>query len=253
MNRLEGKVALISGGARGQGASHGRYLAREGARVVLGDILDTEGEQVACEIGANARYVHLDVTKRDDWDAAVATATEAFGGVDILVNNAGIAEGFPFEDYPESNFRRVIEINLFGQFHGLQAVIPAMRERGGGSVINISSIAGQKAYPALSAYVTSKFGVRGLTKAAAVDLGGYQIRVNSIHPGGIDTPMTVGVDRQPFIDGTPLHRFGEVDDISNLVVFLASDESRNCTGAEFVSDGGEMSGTATPIGGLQNQ
>lgn len=243
MARVNGKVALISGGARGMGASHARLLVQEGAKVVIGDILDEEGTALAAELGeGNARYVRLDVTDYAQWAAAVATATEAFGRLDVVVNNAGIANFGPIEDYTLEAWHKIIDINLTGVFYGIKAAIPALKESGKGSIINISSTAGLQGYEALPGYNAAKFGVRGLTKNAALDLGRYNIRVNSVHPGVIRTPMTEDLETPQ--NHVALHRVGEPIELSNLILFLASDESSFSTGSEFVADGGETAGLA---------
>jgi len=226
------------------GAAHARRLVEEGARVVIGDLLDEVGEATAAEIGESARYVHLDVTKPDDWAAAVAVAVAEFGGLDILVNNAGIANFASIEDYTLEQWNLIIAINLTGTFNGIKAAIPALKESGAGSIINISSTAGLKGVAALPGYTAAKFAVRGLTKEIAIDLGKYNIRANSIHPGNIRTPMTDGLDVDQ--SSVPLARMGEVSELSNLVLFLASDESSFSTGAEFVADGGETAGIVPP-------
>jgi 3alpha(or 20beta)-hydroxysteroid dehydrogenase len=243
MARVSGKVALISGGARGMGASHARLLVEEGAKVVIGDILDEEGTALAAELGEDrARYVHLDVTDYAEWEAAVAVATEAFGRLDVVVNNAGIANFGPIEEYTIEAWQKIIDINLTGVFYGIKAAIPALKESGKGSIINISSTAGLQGYEALPGYNAAKFGVRGLTKNAALDLGRYNIRVNSVHPGVIRTPMTEELETPQ--NHVALHRVGEPIELSNLILFLASDESSFSTGAEFVADGGETAGLA---------
>lgn len=245
MNRLEGKVALISGGARGMGASHAKRFAEEGAKVVIGDILDAEGHELADHSDGTITYVHLDVTNYADWEAAVATAVDTYGGLDIVVNNAGIANFGPIEDYTLDQWHTIIGINLTGVFHGIKAAIPALKNSTSNpSIINISSTAGLQGYEALPGYNAAKFGVRGLTKNAALDLGMYNIRVNSVHPGVIRTPMTENLDTPQ--DHVALHRVGEPEELSNLIVFLASDESTFSTGAEFVADGGETAGLAHP-------
>jgi 3alpha(or 20beta)-hydroxysteroid dehydrogenase len=241
-DRLTGKVALVSGGARGMGASHVRTMVAEGAKVVFGDILDDEGEVVAKEVGDNARYVHLDVTHPDDWDAAVATAVREFGGLHVLVNNAGIINIGTFEDYALSEWQRIIDINLTGVFLGIRAAVKPMKEAGTGSIINISSIEGIAGTIACHGYTASKFAVRGLTKSAALELGPNGIRVNSIHPGLIKTPMTEWVPEDIF--RTALGRIAQPVEVSNLVIYLASDDSSYSTGSEFVVDGGTTAGLA---------
>ena len=241
--RLAGKVALVSGGARGMGASHVRSLVAEGAKVVFGDILDAEGEVVAAEFGedgSTTRYVHLDVTQPVDWERAVAVATSEFGGVDILVNNAGIINVGLIEDYELSEWQRILDINLTGVFLGIRAVVPTMKAAGRGSIINISSIEGMAGTIACHGYTATKFAVRGLTKSTAMELGPSGIRVNSIHPGLIKTPMTEWVPDDIF--QTALGRAAEPVEVSNLVVYLASDESSYSTGSEFIVDGGCTAG-----------
>ncbi|MBU8813264.1 SDR family oxidoreductase [Mycolicibacterium goodii] len=236
MGRVAGKVALISGGARGMGAAHARALVAEGAKVVIGDILDDEGAALAAELGEAARYVHLDVTVAEQWNAAVATATTDFGVLNVLINNAGIVALGAIGKFDMAKWQNVIDVNLTGTFLGMQACVGAMKAAGGGSIINVSSIEGLRGAAMVHPYVASKWAVRGLTKSAALELGAHQIRVNSIHPGFIRTPMT-----EHFPDDMlriPLGRPGEVDEVSSFVVFLASDESRYATGAEFVMDGG---------------
>ena len=241
-DRLTGKVALVSGGARGMGASHVRTMVAEGAKVVFGDILDDEGEAVANEIGDDARYVHLDVTQPEDWESAVATAVSEFGGLDVLVNNAGIINVGTIEDYALSEWQRILDINLTGVFLGIRAVVKTMKEAGRGSIINISSIEGMAGTLGCHGYTASKFAVRGLTKSAAMELGPFGIRVNSIHPGLIKTPMTEWVPEDIF--QSALGRIAQPKEVSNLVVYLASDDSSYSTGSEFVVDGGTTAGLA---------
>ncbi|WP_433598879.1 glucose 1-dehydrogenase [Nocardia sp. CA-135953] len=236
MRRLTGKVALISGGARGMGAAHARALVAEDARVVLGDILDEEGAALAKEIGDNAAYVHLDVREKQHWQDAVAEAVQRFGALNVLVNNAGIVNGNLLVDFELSEWQRIIDINLTGTFLGMQAATPAMIEAGGGSVVNISSVEGMRGSPGLHGYTATKFAVRGLTKSTALELAQYGIRVNSIHPGLIRTPMTDGIP-EDFLQ-IPLGRAADPSEVSALVTYLASDESSYSTGAEFVIDGG---------------
>jgi 3alpha(or 20beta)-hydroxysteroid dehydrogenase len=241
-DRLTGKVALVSGGARGMGASHVRMMVAEGAKVVSGDILDDEGELVAKELGDSVRYVHLDVTQPDDWESAVATAVNEFGGLHVLVNNAGIINVGTVEDYALSEWQRILDINLTGVFLGMRAAVKPMKEAGTGSIINISSIEGMAGTIGCHGYTATKFAVRGLTKSAAMELGPSGIRVNSIHPGLIKTPMTEWVPEDIF--QTALGRIAQPKEVSNLVVYLASDDSSYSTGSEFVVDGGTTAGLA---------
>lgn len=240
--RLAGKVALISGAARGMGASHARAMVAHGAKVVCGDILDAEGEQVAAELGEHARYVHLDVTDPGDWRSAVAAAQDAFGSLDVLVNNAGILNIGTIEDYDMAEWQRILDINLTGVFLGIRAAAGPMKEAGRGSIINISSIEGMAGTIACHGYTATKFAVRGLTKSTALELGPFGIRVNSVHPGLVKTPMADWVPEDIFT--TALGRIAQPGEVSNLVVYLASDESSYSTGAEFVVDGGTIAGLA---------
>lgn len=236
MGRVDGKVALVSGGARGMGASHSRLLVEEGASVVIADLLDEEGTALAEELGPRATFVHLDVTAPDQWDRAVAHATTTFGSLDILVNNAGIANGAALTEFTDEMWSKIIAINLSGVFYGMRAAVPALARSGHGSIVNISSVEGLQGSPGLHGYVAAKFGVRGLTKSAAVELAAAGIRVNSIHPGLIETPMTTGIDAAQL--QIPLGRAAKPEEVSRLVLFLASDESSYSTGSEFVIDGG---------------
>ena len=248
MGRLDGKVALITGGARGMGKSHVRHFVAEGARVVFGDVRDDQGAYVAAKLGAEScRYIHHDVTSETDWAAAVALAADAFGALDVLVNNAGILAFAPIADMTPAAFRHVLEVNAVGCWLGMKAVIDPMTKAGGGSIVNISSIEGFTGAAGLSAYSASKFAVRGMTKAAAQELGRLGIRVNSVHPGGVLTRMVLeqassGRDGEQFLASLPLARFAEPAEISRLVAYLASDESSYSTGSEFVADGGLLSG-----------
>ena len=218
------------------GAAHARMLVTEGAKVLIGDILDESGEALAAELGDAARYVHLDVTDADQWAAAVTTATEQFGLLNVLVNNAGISALGKIGEFDMAKWQKCIDVNLTGTFLGMQAVVASMRAAGSGSIINISSIEGMRGATLLHAYVASKWAVRGLTKSAAIDLGKDNIRVNTVLPGFIRTPMT-----KYFPDDmmtAPLGRPGQSDEVATFVVFLASDESSFATGSEFVVDGG---------------
>jgi 3alpha(or 20beta)-hydroxysteroid dehydrogenase len=244
MGRLEGKVALITGGARGMGAAEARLFAKEGAQVAIADVLDADGEALATELGESAAYHHLDVTSEDDWSAAAQSAVDRFGRIDVLVNNAGILKFAALDEMPLEDYMQVINVNQVGVFLGMRTVVPHMKQAGrGGSIVNISSVEGIRGAPMLIAYAASKFAVHGMSKAAAVELGSSGIRVNSVHPGGIDTPMVraqglEGADLDKIFRGIPLGRAGVSEDVAQVVAFLASDESSYCTGAEFVVDGG---------------
>ena len=245
MGRLEGKVALISGAARGQGEAEARLFANEGAKVVFGDILDMEGEKVEAEInetGGEAKYIHLDVTNESEWETAVKESVNSYGKLDILVNNAGISIGKNVEETTLEEWDLVQDVNSKGVFLGTKAAIPAMRESGGGSIVNISSIAGLVGI-ASAPYVASKGAVRLLTKSTAVQYGPENIRCNSVHPGFIETEMIRGIlsdsaERAKRLAITPLGIFASAHDIALAVLFLASDESRYMTGSELVIDGG---------------
>ena len=242
MGRLTGKVALITGAAGGQGAAAARRFAEEGARVVVTDVNDEAGKEFAAEIGAH--YVHLDVSREDEWTAAVAEAVEVYGPPTVLVNNAGILHFALLTETALDDYMRVIQVNQVGCFLGMRAVAPLMVEAGGGSIVNVSSVEGLAATPALTAYTASKFAVRGMTKVAALELARKGVRVNSVHPGAIETgllPAALGgqpVDLTYVGKRVPMKRVGQPPEIAELVLFLASDESSYCTGAEFVADGG---------------
>ncbi|GAA1889609.1 SDR family oxidoreductase [Williamsia serinedens] len=241
MGRVDGKVVLISGGARGMGAAHARALVAEGARVVLGDILDEEGAALATEIGGAARYVHLDVTQPDQWTDAVAAASETFGSLTGLVNNAGIVNGSTLQKFKLEKWQQILDVNLTGTFLGMRAAADAMIAAGGGSIVNVSSVEGLQGSPWAHGYVASKWAVRGITKSAALELAAQNVRVNSIHPGLIRTPMTEGIP-----DGMlkiPMNRSADPSEVAAFIVFLMSDESSYATGTEFVMDGGLTAGT----------
>lgn len=250
MSRLDGKVALITGGARGMGKAHVRRFVEEGATVVFGDVLADDGAKLAADIGAACRFVRMDVTSPQDWTTAVATAVDEFGTLDVLVNNAGIIKHKPIEEMTLEECRRVLDVNLVGQWLGVKAVIEPMKAAGGGAIVNVSSTEGFIGAAGLAAYSASKFGVRGLTKAAARELGKYGIRVNSIHPGAILTAMTTDPDvvaatadsAELFFRGLPLARMGKTREVTGAVVFLASDEAAYCTGSEILVDGGMITG-----------
>ena len=236
MGRVDDKVAIITGGAQGMGAADARMLVAEGAKVLIADILDEPGQALADELGDAARYVHLDVSDEEQWQAAVGAAIAAFGKVNVLVNNAGIVQVAPLKSLDVEKWNRVLAVNLTGAMLGIKAVLGPMKEAGGGSIINVSSIEGMRGASWVHSYVASKWGLRGLTKSAALELASDNIRVNSLHPGFIRTPMT-----KHFPDdmvGTPLGRPGKPEEVATFVVFLASDESSFSTGSEFVVDGG---------------
>ena len=254
MGRLDGRVALVTGAARGQGAAEARAIVAEGAAVVLTDLLDA-GEEVAASLGERAAFVTHDVTDEAQWEAAVALAVARFGKLDILVNNAGISPPpRPIVDTKVDSYRKVLEVNLISMFCGIKYAAPAMTAAGGGSIINVSSVNGVVGAPGIAGYVTSKFGIRGLTKTAALELGRSAIRVNSIHPGPIDTDMVQpqswgGFDMRPVLASKmPLGRIGQPEEVAELVVWLASDASAYCTGAEFAIDGGYLAGPFDALG-----
>lgn len=240
MARLDGKIAIVSGGSRGLGAAHATALVREGARVMIADLLDDEGQALATQLGDAASYQHLDVTSEGDWAAVVSATEAAFGPVNVLVNNAGIANAGYIDEYTLEQWNAILAVNVTGVFLGIKAVVPTMKAARGGSIINISSVEGLRGSIGLHGYVASKFAVRGLTKSVAVELGRYGVRVNSIHPGFINTQMTATLDVKK--QQIPLGRAAEPVEVSALVVFLASDESGYSTGAEFVVDGGMTAG-----------
>ncbi|MFO1023737.1 MAG: glucose 1-dehydrogenase [Acetobacteraceae bacterium] len=241
MGRLSGKVILISGGARGQGAAEARLCVAEGARVVIGDVLEAEGRALAEQLGAGAAvFVKQDVTKPEDWDAAVKAA-EGFGGLHGMVNNAGIYRPAKLMDTTVELFERHMRINQLGCFLGMQKVVPLMERSGGGSIVNISSVAGLRGSPGAIAYSATKWALRGMTKAAALDLAAKKIRVNSVHPGPIDTEMLnvrSAEQNAARVQQVPMKRMGSAEEVANLVLFLLSDESAYITGAEVAIDGG---------------
>jgi 3alpha(or 20beta)-hydroxysteroid dehydrogenase len=240
MNRLKGKVILISGGARGQGAAEARLFVAEGARVVIGDVLEPEGRQLASELGNAAVFVKQDVTQERDWERAI-NAAEKLGGLHGLVNNAGIYQPRTLMETDTELFERHMRVNQLGCFLGMKAVVPLMEQSGGGSIVNISSVAGLRGSPGAIAYSATKWALRGMTKAAAIDLAPRRIRVNSVHPGPIDTEMlkvrTPEQNRER-LKLVPMKRMGTAEEVASLVLFLLSDESGYVTGAEVAIDGG---------------
>ena len=250
MGRVDDKVVLISGGARNIGGASARLLVAEGAKVVIGDLLDEEGtalaEELCREFGQSAaRYVHLDVTSDEDWRSAVAFTVAEFGRLDVLFNNAGIFNGGQLQRYKTEQWHEMLDVNLTGPFLGMRAAADAMIEAGGGSIINTSSIEGLRGTPWAHGYVASKWGLRGLTKSAALELAPHGIRVNSLHPGRIRTPAT---DAMPDdLIPIPLGRPGLPEEVATFVLFLASDESSFATGSEFVMDGGTVTQIPTKV------
>ena len=240
MTRLEGKVAIITGAAQGMGASHAKLFVEQGAKVVLTDLNEEKGQAFAAELGENALFVKQNVANEEDWATVVATAEEKFGPVNVLVNNAGITMAKPMMQTTVEEYRRIVEINQVSVFLGMKAVLPSMQKAGGGSIVNVSSMNGLVA--GAIGYTDTKFAVRGMTKAAAMEVAHYNVRVNSVHPGVIATPMVVQEDTkaavEEFAKHIPLGRVAQPEEVSNMVLFLASDESSYSTGSEFVIDGG---------------
>jgi 3alpha(or 20beta)-hydroxysteroid dehydrogenase len=237
MARVADKVVLVTGGARGMGAAHAEALVAEGGRVVIADILDAAGRAVAEKLGEAALFVHLDVADPAQWDQAVTAAVGQFGRLDGLVNNAGIVKVGPLRGASVTDWQRVLDVNLTGAFLGMRAAIEPMIAAGGGSIVNVSSVEGIAGSANLHSYVASKFGLRGITKSAAVELARYNIRVNSLHPGLVHTPLSEGVT-EAFMAPIPMRRGASPAEIANFVVFLLSDESSYATASEFVVDGG---------------
>lgn len=240
MNRLKDRIILITGGARGQGAAEARLCVAEGARVVITDVLEDQGRKLAAELGQSAAFVKHDVTSETDWASAIAAA-QALGGLHGMVNNAGIYQPATLMDTDVALFERHMRVNQLGCFIGMKAVVPLMEASGGGSIVNISSVAGLRGSPGAIAYSATKWALRGMTKAAAVDLAPKGIRVNSIHPGPIDTDMLkirTPEQNAERLTRVPMGRMGTVDEIANLVLFLLSTESSYITGAEVAIDGG---------------
>jgi 3alpha(or 20beta)-hydroxysteroid dehydrogenase len=247
MGRLEGKVAVVTGGARGMGGATSRLFAQEGAKVVIADVLDEAGGALAREIGGNAQFIHLDVTSEDEWRALIDKTEKSFGPIDALVNNAGVLLFKTLQETSKAEFDRVVGINLGGAFLGTKLVGAQMIARGRGSIVNISSTDGMKGANGLGAYCASKWGIRGLTRVAAMEYGHKGVRVNSVHPGGIDTamgnpyaePKESVNKRYAFV---PLQRVGEPEEVARTSLFLASDESSYLCGSEIAVDGGMLTG-----------
>lgn len=263
MGRLDGRIAIVTGAARGMGEAMARLFAAEGASVVVADVLDDGTDAVAASIRTNVIGAHLDVADEASWRAVLAQTVDAFGTPDVLVNNAGILRMGPLVDTTLESFRSVIDVDLVGPFLGTKVVGGAMAEAGRGSIVNVSSAAGIIGFSQLSAYSAAKWGLRGLTRTAALEFGPRGVRVNSIHPGGVATPM-IGVMDEPALGeppapgvidpdpalatademaaDQPIPRLGRPIEIARLALFLASDESSYCTGAEFLADGGQTTG-----------
>jgi len=253
MGRLTGKVAIVTGAARGMGEATARLFAEEGASVVLGDVLEDAGQAVADSIGARARFVRLDVSNPEDWQRAVAAAEE-FGPLNVLVNNAAILFAKSIADTTPEEYMKVVTVNQLGTFLGIRSVIEPMKRAGKGSIINVSSIDGLQAKNSLVAYGSTKWAVRGMTKNAALELGPYNIRVNSVHPGGIWTAMHgAGPDSLPGEDdhrayaNQALPRVGMPEEVARMSLFLASDEASYSTGSEFLVEGGWHAGMRLPM------
>jgi 3alpha(or 20beta)-hydroxysteroid dehydrogenase len=240
--RLAGKVALVTGGARGMGAAHARAITAEGGRVMLADVRDADGAKLAADLGDAAAYVHLDVTDVEQWRTAVERTVDTFGALNVLVNNAGITTFGTVDGYSRADWDRTIDIDLTGAFLGMSVAMAQLRRSAPSSVINISSTAGLQGSARLHAYTAAKWGLRGLTKSVALEVGRDGVRVNSVHPGVVHTPMIDGFDVSSLGEGA-LGRGAQPEEIAHLVVYLASDESSFSTGAEFVVDGGMTAGT----------
>jgi 3alpha(or 20beta)-hydroxysteroid dehydrogenase len=252
MGRLDGKVALITGAARGTGEACARRFVAEGAQVVLSDILDARGQAVAKDLGMPARYVHLDVASEADWQQAVAATLTGLGRIDVLVNNAAVLHLASLEHTSLADWNRLVEVNQTGVFLGIRAVAPAMRRAGGGSIVNISSIDGLEGMNYVSAYAATKWAVRGLTRCAALELGRAGIRVNAVCPAAGSEEMAApwrppgSPDESGYMERRPIPRRGTPQDVVGMILFLASDESAFCTGGDYPVDGGHSSGTWIP-------
>jgi 3alpha(or 20beta)-hydroxysteroid dehydrogenase len=256
VGRVDGKIAMVTGAARGTGERTARLLAAEGARVVLADVLDARGAEVAKAIGATAEYAHLDVTSESDWAAAVEGVLRAHGRIDVLVNNAAVLHMQPLEQTSLADFERVVRVNQTGPFLGMRAVAPAMRAAGRGSIVNVSSIDGMTTKSGLVAYSASKWALRGMTRVAAVELGRYGVRVNAVCPeagspemfgpyvpAGVDPEVAASFSQRILKTQMKRSLAEKMEDVARMIVFLASDESGSCTGADFLVDGGNLAGT----------
>lgn len=249
MGRLDGKVALITGSARGMGAVEARLFVDEGACVVISDVLDDLGEALARDLGERALYVHLDVTRAEDWASVIAATEERFGRLDVLVNNAGIGVApHSMLATTEADHHRLMDVHVNGTWRGIQSAAPVMARTGGGSIVNISSIDGIAGVAGMTSYTASKFAVTGLTKSAALELGRLGIRVNSVHPGIINSSMLDAASPEvlarlnAYVEPQPIARMGRPEEVANVVLFLAGDESSYVTGTSIVVDGGHLAG-----------
>ncbi len=251
MSRMAGKIAIVTGGARGMGEATVRLFVEHGAKVVIGDVLDAEGQALADELGDATVFLHMDVSQEADWAKAVE-ASKQFGTLNVLVNNAAVVLMEALSETTPADYMRLVNINQLGTFMGIQAAIAPMKAAGGGSIINVSSIDGLHSSAGLSAYSSTKWAVRGLTKCAAIELGQYGIRVNSVHPGGIFTIMGgAGAATEEDLNAGvyanfPIPRVGQPEEVANVTLFLATDEASYSTGSEFVADGGWFAGMRTP-------
>jgi len=246
--RFEGKTIVVTGGARGMGAAHTRAFVAEGGRVAIGDVLDDEGEALAAELGDAVRYQHLDVSSEESWNEFMTFTAAEFGPISALINNAGIGGGGAVESMTLADWRGLLAINLDGVFLGTRAAIASMKKAGGGSIVNVSSFAGLLGTPFSANYTTSKFAVRGFTKAVAMEVADYGIRVNSVHPGYIRTPILGPLGEEVVVGKVPIKRMGLPEEVSRMVLFIASDEASYSTGSEFLVDGGWAAGSPVSIG-----
>lgn len=247
MNRLVNKVAIVTGGARGMGAQTSRLFVQEGAQVVIADVLEAEGEALARELGDAACFHRLDVSDENNWKDLVEKTMERFGRIDVLVNNAAVLVFGAIDELTKRDFERTVSINLVGTFLGIRAVAPIMKNQRAGAIVNVSSVDGLRGVNALAAYVSSKWGVRGLTKVAALELGHHGVRVNSVHPGGVNTAMSnpTGAPLEEVNKhylNVPMQRIGNPEEIARATLFLASDEASYCNGSELAVDGGLAAG-----------